>query len=360
MRFRAVDAFRGLAAIMVILFHLQHLTILAGNMFIAQSDIFVDFFFVLSGFVITHSNFPKLTDLASVQPFMSKRFKRLYPLHVFTLLLVLLFEGIRLGVDRYVTPLTNTVFGPDRTWQSFLGNLALVQSLGLFDRVTWNGPSWSISVEFYTYLAWALCLVLFRKNLWAMCGVCFSLLAWFIVAHHGSIIFNYDYGFVRCCYSFLIGMLTYRLSQQLRHRRLSPGLETVLESLLVVGIVYAVSTFTHGYSWLMPWLFALVILVFSREEGRVSKRLASNQLAFLGRLSYSYYLTHYLVLNVLDLIVFKVLHVSRTPLGEWVYLLSCLGTVHLFSVFTYRYIELILLPGTPNRSTKPPAEITAF
>jgi peptidoglycan/LPS O-acetylase OafA/YrhL len=348
MRFRAVDTFRGLAAIMVILFHLQHLDLLSGQAFIAKSDIFVDFFFVLSGFVMTHSNFSKLTYLDSLWPFVVKRFKRLYPLHLFTLGLVLLFELFRFGVDRYVTPLSNPVFAHDKTFVSFLANLTLTQSLGLFDTVTWNGPSWSISAEFYTYIAWALGLIVFRKNLWLLCGISFSLLAWFIVRHDGSIIYNYDYGFLRCVYSFLIGMLAYRLN-----RRLPAGFRdwqhTAAEALLLGGTILAVSSFTHAQSWLMPFLFALLIIVFSRESGAFSRLLARDRLAFLGKLSYSYYLNHTLVLAVLDLALFKLLKLPHTLPGELVFLVSCLTVVHLLSVFTYRYVELILQPVSPGQ-----------
>ncbi|MVM37340.1 acyltransferase family protein [Spirosoma sp. HMF3257] len=359
MRFRAVDTFRGMAAIMVILFHLQHLTVLSGIAFIAKSDIFVDFFFVLSGFVITYSNYDKITNLQSIKPFAIKRFKRLYPLHLFTLLLVLMFELFRYGVDHYIVKLSNPVFAEDKSFLSFLANLTLTQSLNLFDRITWNGPSWSISVEFYTYLIWAFCLVLFRKNLLIICGLCFSLIAWFIIRHNGNIIYNYDYGIVRCLYSFLVGMLTYRLSRQL-----SPTgnfLAISVSEVLLLGLtMYSVSVFTHSESWLMPFLFALVILVFSREKGAISKILAADRFEFLGKLSYSYYLNHMIVLNVMDLLLFKIIKLPASMLGESLYILVCLGCVHLLSVFTYRHIELLLQSPSSTRSVKSVAEATAF
>lgn len=359
MRFRAVDSFRGMAAIMVILFHMQHLIPLAGNAFVAKSDIFVDFFFVLSGFVITHSNYDKINNLDSIKRFVSKRFKRLYPLHLFTLILVLLFELVRFGIDRYVVRLTNSVFGEDKTLLSFLANLTLTQSLGLFDRVTWNGPSWSISVEFYTYIVWALCLVLFRKNLLLICGISFGLLAWFIVRHNGSIIYNYDYGFVRCLYSFLIGMLAYRLNH-----RVSVGLNywqsSVAEGLLLGLTLVSVYTFTHAYSWLMPILFALVIIGFSKEKGAIANFLAGERLAFLGKLSYSYYLNHTVVLAVMDILLFKLIKLPHSGLGDLAYILVCLVCIHLLSVFTYRYVELILQSASPSHTgTAVPTKATA-
>ncbi|UFH54472.1 acyltransferase [Spirosoma sp. KNUC1025] len=359
MRFRAVDSFRGMAAIMVILFHLQHLDVLAGNAFIAKSDIFVDFFFVLSGFVITHSNYNKITSLASIKSFALRRFKRLYPLHLFTLLLVLLFELFRFGVDRYAVRLTNRVFGPDKTFLSFLANLTLTQSLGLFDGVTWNGPSWSISVEFYTYIVWTLLLVLFCKNLWIICTLCFSLIAWFIVQHHGSIIYNYDYGFVRCLYSFLIGMLAYRLSRRIVIEE-SYWQSSFAELLLLTLALFSVSSFTHTESWMMPLLFAVVIVVFSQENGMISRFLASDRLEFLGKLSYSYYLNHTVVLAAMDILLFKLIKLPHSRTGELTYISICLISIHLLSVFTYRYVELILQSAPANRSRKTMADMAAI
>ncbi|AUD00505.1 acyltransferase family protein [Spirosoma pollinicola] len=356
MRFRAVDTFRGMAAILVILFHLQHLDLLSGSAFIAKSDIFVDFFFVLSGFVMTHSNFTKITNLASIKPFVVKRFKRLYPLHLVTLLLVLLFELFRYGVNRFVVPLSNPVFAEDKNLPSFIANLTLTQSLNLFHGVTWNGPSWSISVEFYTYIVWAFCLVLFRKNVALLCSISFALLAWFIVQHNGSIIYNYDYGFVRCLYSFLIGMLAYRLGHQLPDT-LNRNAYSLVEVLLLGFTILAVSSFTHAESWLMPLLFALVIVVFSREKGAVSNLLAADRFAFLGKLSYSYYLNHTVVLAVMDLLFFKLVKLPHSPAGEFFFVLSCLVCIHLLSVFTYRHVELILQSVPPSRTSKPVAEM---
>jgi len=102
----------------------------------------------------------------------------------------------------------------------------------------------------------------------------------------------------------------------------------------------------------MPFLFAVVIVVFSRESGAVSRLLASHHLEFLGKLSYSYYLNHTVVLAVMDLLFFKLIKVPHSGMGELFFVIICLACVHLMSVFTYRYVELILQPPAPDRSSK--------
>lgn len=57
-RFEVLDIFRGIFASMVVFFHMCGFsnTIILNNSFILNSDLFVDFFFVLSGFVITYTH----------------------------------------------------------------------------------------------------------------------------------------------------------------------------------------------------------------------------------------------------------------------------------------------------------------
>src|SRR5258708_36562327 len=53
---------------------------------------------------------------------------------------------------------------PPEAPDTILANLLLIQSLHLYEFLTWNLPSWSISTEFYTYVIFALCLVGLRKH----------------------------------------------------------------------------------------------------------------------------------------------------------------------------------------------------
>src|SRR5207249_10070241 len=55
---------------------------------------------------------------------------------------------------------------PQQAPDTILANLLLIQSLHLYDFLTWNVPSWSISTEFYTYVVFAVCLIGLRKHAW--------------------------------------------------------------------------------------------------------------------------------------------------------------------------------------------------
>jgi peptidoglycan/LPS O-acetylase OafA/YrhL len=107
----------------------------------------VDFFFILSGFILTHVYRGGILDKKiSYRDFMVRRFARIYPLHLLTLLAM---AGIAL------TPLH---FGLIVPWpghfplESFFSQIFLLHAWGFERALSFNGPSWSISAEWFAYL----------------------------------------------------------------------------------------------------------------------------------------------------------------------------------------------------------------
>ena len=82
-RFHVLDAWRGIAALLVALERLHAHGVFYSLPFVRNSYLFVDFFFVLSGFVIAHAYADKITDARSALTFALRRFGRLWPLHIF-------------------------------------------------------------------------------------------------------------------------------------------------------------------------------------------------------------------------------------------------------------------------------------
>src|SRR5438128_7978147 len=85
-RFEALDGWRGVCACFVILFHFHGYSPLYSSGLVRNSYLFVDFFFVLSGFVISWNYAHRLDTPAGVMRFLVLRLGRVYPLHVFMLL----------------------------------------------------------------------------------------------------------------------------------------------------------------------------------------------------------------------------------------------------------------------------------
>jgi len=207
-RFVVLDSWRGIAACLVALFHLDAYSHLYGVPFLRNSWLFVDFFFVLSGFVIAANYQQRLLDGFGVGRFLFLRLGRLYPLHFAMLVLFISWELLKVPRRILIPELSSMALlsTPQEAPDTILANLLLIQSLHLYDFVTWNLPSWSISTEFYTYVIFAACLVGFRKHAWialllAMIGapVLIATLSEHNMATH------YDWGIVRCVYGFAAG-----------------------------------------------------------------------------------------------------------------------------------------------------------
>ena len=94
MRFTVLDSWRGISALLVAAFHLPVLSHQFAIPLLRNAFLFVDFFFVLSGFVITHAYDSKLATGRQGVSFMVRRFGRVWPLHMAVLLA---FVAVELG-----------------------------------------------------------------------------------------------------------------------------------------------------------------------------------------------------------------------------------------------------------------------
>ena len=111
----------------------------------------VPFFFTLSGFVIFYNYHDRLKEFNDLLGFVKKRFLRLYPLHFFFLIIFLLIEALRLILSSKFNISSNVEPFVTNNFQAFISNIFLLQTF--LHENTFNTPSWSISAEFYTYIA---------------------------------------------------------------------------------------------------------------------------------------------------------------------------------------------------------------
>jgi peptidoglycan/LPS O-acetylase OafA/YrhL len=302
-RFHVLDGWRGVCALLVALHHLpldHHLYAVA---FVRNSYLFVDFFFVLSGFVITHSYMAKLHDAPHGADFVIRRFGRLWPLHAAMLLAFVLLELFKLVlVDGHVLASDQPPFTGRYAADGIATSLLLVQAFVTFDAPiwpVWNDPSWSISTEFYTYLVFAvICLAASRspsadrrRGTITGASTFVALAAAAIVAAtFASMDVVGALSVFRCFYGFFVGHLAYRLWQR---GVLGGSLAGRLEIGAVALVILFVSLAGEGpWTLLAPLVFAAVILVFSQEAGPVSRGMNTATIAALGTWSYSIYLTH--------------------------------------------------------------------
>src|ERR1700744_3320893 len=91
---RSHTSLRGIAAVLVVAFHyavpLRHVgfDVNRYTLLVARGYLWVDLFFILSGFILCHVYANQLVDIRSIASFFRARFARIYPLHIATLLLL--------------------------------------------------------------------------------------------------------------------------------------------------------------------------------------------------------------------------------------------------------------------------------
>jgi peptidoglycan/LPS O-acetylase OafA/YrhL len=299
-RFVALDAWRGMCALLVAMFHLQAYSHIYDSNLVRHSYLFVDFFFVLSGFVITASYRTKLLSGFSFWHFMLLRLGRLYPLHIAILVTFIAIEILRYRYSGLLGG-SDDKFTGAHSLEAIITNVLLIQSLGVHKMLTWNLPSWSISVEFYTYAVFAIALLLMRIRIGIFVALVVLVAPILLLRFVGQIDTDYDFGFVRCLLGFFLGFACYDLYLLIQQREgwwknNSPTMSLI--EVFTVGVVILFVCFCGSgpVSVAAPFVFGLAVIIFSLESGGVSKILKLWPFVFLGALSYSIYMVHTLVL----------------------------------------------------------------
>ncbi|MGU3493290.1 acyltransferase family protein [Xanthobacteraceae bacterium A53D] len=304
-RFESLDAWRGICAVLVVLFHFCFIfaSPLIDVRLVSNAYLFVDFFFVLSGFVVCHAYRDRLGDTGSWLSFVVRRFGRLWPLHAALLVAFAVFIGV---VNLLPHPDRFTLHWCEGEYSVLgFGVYALLLNAVNLHGMAWNAPSWSIGAEFYTYLLFGAVCVLTRGRL-AVASVALAVCAILLLGAMSPTYMNStaDFGLFRCIAGFFTGVMAYRVFEVMRERvpPLKPAAATVLEIATVFAVYMFVTKAGDGpdavqaVSLAAPLTFAAAVLVFANDGGAVSRLLQARPFAALGRWSYSIYMGHQLVL----------------------------------------------------------------
>ena len=274
---RALHAWRGVAAIVVAASHFNTTGYIGGGQVAANAERLVDFFFVLSGFVIAYAYRDRL-QRGEIAYFLVRRIGRLWPLHIATLAIIVLMAlaGRQIGF---------TVHG--WTWSSLPATVTLTHSWGFLDRNVWNGPSWSISTEMFAYLLFAfLAWRTPARLLDSVCAAAILVSIWILVAFSPEgMRSTHDFGLARCVLGFMTGVLG--------HSMWSAGLRLKGEIAAVIVTSVAVVFLPLSLDALTVPLFLWLVLAFAEDSGPVSGLLSRPFPQMLGTVSYSIYMIHY-------------------------------------------------------------------
>lgn len=305
-RYESLDGLRGLCALLVCIMHARLLSHVYALEFVRNSYLFVDFFFVLSGFVIAATYLRRITDLNSYKLFVVKRIGRIWPLHMLLIFAFVLLESVKLFLNVYMGVGSGSEpFTGRFSIESLISNIFLIQSVGLHDSLTWNNPSWSISTEFIAYLLFGLVvLTLVNVRLFFVFGALASVtFLWFVIEENVDV--THDYGLFRCFLGFFLGCLVYKVSNFLTSLKIGFLISSVVELFLLLLVVAFVTYLGNSkFSLVASFLFSVVVFFFSYELGLFSKLLKIRVVQFLGVISFTIYLTHSFILTILWRVVY--------------------------------------------------------
>jgi peptidoglycan/LPS O-acetylase OafA/YrhL len=350
-RFEVLDSFRGLAALFVVIHHMHYVGSISELSFFKHSSLFVEFFFILSGFVLAHAYAYK-KSLQFKEYFIARTF-RIFPLHLFVLMVFILLELLKLWVHHNIMPLHTIPFENSMSPSEILPNIFLLQSwLSHAHILSFNPPAWSISIEYYMYMIFFVTL-LFKPVFTIMSWVFISVTMFYFIVIGMSI----DTVILRGLSSFFLGVLVYILYKNFYAKiTFSSMYFSILELAVLLLVPYILTAHIVIYKPLiMTGLFACIVFVFAFQKGVLSRILRYKIFLFFGKISYSIYMIHVFILfSFLWVIILieKIFKIQLTPevagivyidLGLPLYnnilVFVLLAVIVFISRFTYTFIE---------------------
>ncbi|WP_249341108.1 MULTISPECIES: acyltransferase [unclassified Sphingomonas] len=349
----ALTSVRGIAAWFVVFFHIRFALGLPDPEMhlLAKGYLAVDFFFLLSGFVIwmTWSERIRAGGLAAVPGFLRRRVARVWPLH-----LVMLAFGVALAAALQLTGRASADF----PWHELPLHLLLLQNWGFTEDITWNIPAWSISCEFAAYLLFpllALAIDWRRVPSWAVIAAIAALLGMLhgIFASRGAWALGQEItsiGLVRCLIEFAAGTAIAALWLRWRDHWRIPALAS-FGLALALGTGWALGL---PETFAAPAAFAALLLALGLTAARRGNPLEARWIHYLGEISYATYLSHYLLWFAFKLAFVENEHALSWPLLGGFLLLVLLASVALYHLVerpAQRWVNAARLPGgTPKRA----------
>jgi peptidoglycan/LPS O-acetylase OafA/YrhL len=297
-RFVVLDSWRGLCALLVAVHNLNFGPWLPQRSFVAHSSLFVDFFFVLSGFVISHAYEGRFVRLSDIAAFMLRRFGRLWPLHVAVLVCLIVLHFARFVIARSANLTLDADANGTHLLRTIATNLLFIQIFDVKSWLSWNAPSWSISTEFWTYLVFAIVCLFFsikRMSNLVMGAIAASAAVLIFFRSPDFLETNTAFAFFRCLYGFCTGYLIYQV-----YKSFPTKIGSIAELPVILLVAGYVTYLGSGIASMMaPAIFGFAIWVFAHEEGVISRAMKTRPFIRLGTWSYSIYMVHWLLRNLL-------------------------------------------------------------
>lgn len=349
--YKILDGLRGVAAIMVISMHIME-SFAGGDatkMYINHGYLAVDFFFLLSGFVIAHAYDDRWGNM-SIKDFFKRRLIRLHPMIII---------GMTVGAICFYFSASTVVFPPigsTPVWKLILTMLigyTLIPIPVSMDIRGWaemhplDGPAWTLFFEYIANILYALVLRRASKPVLAVLTLiaAVALIQYGVNGGRGDLIGGWSLtaeqlriGFTRLCYPFLAGMLLSRITKPGNMGNTFIWCSLLLIITLALPRIGGSDTAHFWMNGLYESLTIIVVfplVVFLGASGSINNKSLANACRFLGDISYPVYIIHYPFIYIFTA---WVVDNNKTFAQAWpVGLLLLAGVVTLAYVFLKLY-----------------------
>lgn len=289
--FEILNGMRGLAAFVIVIFHFMEIIITDfSRIYIAHGFLAVDFFFVLSGFVVAYAYDNRIAGMG-LKTFTKLRLIRLQPLVVI---------GSILGLLTFLfDPYSNlyAVYGFKETAMLFITSVFMIPypvvSERYFNLFNLNAPSWSLFWEYVANLAYATILFRVSRKALTTIAIIGAAALFYIGWQYGNLLGGWSggtffHGLARISFSFSMGMIVHRSGWIIKNK---------LGLLGMCGLLMLAFLTPYNEQW--TWIVEPLIVVFyfpllvslGAGASLSSKHHKINK--FSGDISYPLYMTHY-------------------------------------------------------------------
>ncbi|WP_163467299.1 acyltransferase family protein [Haemophilus influenzae] len=336
-----IDGLRAIAVISVIIYHLNENWLSGG--FLG-----VDIFFVISGFLITGIIITEIQQNSfSLKQFYTRRIKRIYPAFITVMALVSFIASV-IFIYNDFNKLRKTI----ELAIAFLSNFYLGLTQGYFDLSANENPVlhiWSLAVEEQYYLIFPLILILAYKKFREI-KVLFiiTLILFFIllatsfvsanfykeVLHQPNIYYLSNLRFPELLVGSLLAIY-HNLSASKQASKQASNLIAILSTLLLFSCLFLMNNniaFIPGITLILPCIFTALIIHTTSQNNIVKLCLSNKAIVFIGKISYSLYLYHWIF------IAFAYYITGEKQINNQSIAIVIILTI-IFSVLSYYLIE---------------------
>ncbi len=361
---RSLTSLRGIAALIIVIHHFSYyalpqlgVVLSAYSYFFQNGYLAVDLFFILSGFIMTHvysDRFSAGVSKSNYWQYLRARFARIYPLHLFTLLVLVGLQFVELILSN------PTAFTGKFNLTALGANVLMLQAFALncpplfWCDTYWNEPAWSISVEFVIYSIFPFILFAILKNqpktdtfLYIITLIASLLLIRFTRNNLDNIIGIPS--IARCGLECILGAITYKIyRRQQAQRFLNTNLLGIVATVWIAVIMHNWSEDLRGFhDWAILPAFSLLILSISPQSHSLGMRMLNSPLLlYLGSISYSVYMVHWVLISIVKAFWLDELHLvfeeGLTKTQSIFALGLFIPIVILTASLTYRFVEVPL------------------